>query len=195
MRLEEGGILGSLFNTVYGIGSPVREPNRSIKHPSTSHGHRKPLEQIKIHRNDILVIEDDRDLLIMMKKIKLDHNLPMYFCDSAAKAIRLATTRQFDAILLDWNLPDFTSQTLITCLDQIYADSFRRQGRALGNKIPVVCFSSQEHEIVQIQPSRYFEEVDFWQKPIRFNLLEDKIQNLVFSKIPTGKIESITRKQ
>jgi len=120
----------------------------------------------------VLFVEDNASARAAMEDIALRLGLNMRVAGTADEAIRTAAEERFDAILLDWDLPDMTGIEL--------ASRLREAGVADG--IPVAVMSSLARpEMEGLQPE-FFGIRAILAKPLTLSTVEDVLRLLVFQE-------------
>jgi CheY-like chemotaxis protein len=117
----------------------------------------------------ILVIEDDNDLQFIYDKAlaRLGHEITQ--AKNASEAIIYLTTDDFDAIILDMNMPDAPGTKIL----EIMKDDVRMRN------IPVLVVSANEKFRAQAQE---FGAEYFMVKPVPLQDLTDAIQDVLKQK-------------
>ncbi len=65
---------------------------------------------------EILVIDDNRAMLSILKAYLVGHGFKVQTCSTALDAIALASERRFDVYIIDYRLPDYNGDTVTTVI-------------------------------------------------------------------------------
>src|SRR5271166_3327673 len=107
----------------------------------------------------ILIVDDDGSLRqSLAEQLELHEEFASVQCDSAARALQIASTERFDAILLDVGLPDMDGRELCRLL------------RRAGVQVPIVMLTGADSEPDTILGLESGAD-DYVTKPFRLSVL------------------------
>lgn len=126
-------------------------------------------EEAEIKNPYILVVEDDEDLVHSLDLIAKDKNINMSFAKSGGEGVSLVSKNNFDAVILDWNLPDFDGDEFITLSDDLISLHSKKNNYQVSHKVPVITFSGEDRKKTPLDgDSQFFYKVKHWKKPMSF---------------------------
>ena len=114
----------------------------------------------------ILVVEDDEDLVNSLDVISDEKKINMVFAKSGGEGVSMLSKHNFDAVILDWNLPDFDGDELIALSDDLIKIHAKKYNYNVSYKVPVITFSGEERRNTHLDQSKYFYKVNHWKKPM-----------------------------
>lgn len=118
------------------------------------------------HSPRVLVIDDSLDSVKLMSHI-LDH----YKCDvtmafDGQDAIPLLINRQFDLVILDWQMPQMGGRDTLLLMDRLLHES---KGHKNKRPIPVVIYTGHSEEELELPLVRHFSYMGFINKRQAFS--------------------------
>lgn len=118
------------------------------------------------HTPRVLVIDDSLDSVKLMSHI-LDH----YKCDitmafDGQDAIPLLASRQFDLVVLDWQMPQMGGRDTLLMMDRLLTE---RKVVKAGRPIPVVIYTGHSEEELELPLVRNFSYMGFINKKQAFS--------------------------
>lgn len=119
----------------------------------------------KQHSARVLVIDDNLDSVKLMSHI-LDH----YKCDvtmafDGQDAIPLLINRQFDLVILDWQMPQMGGRDTLLLMDRLLSE----KGVKVRNPIPVVIYTGHSEEELDLPLIKHFAYTGFINKKQSFS--------------------------
>lgn len=120
----------------------------------------------KQHTPRVLVIDDSLDSVKLMSHI-LDH----YKCDvtmafDGQDAIPLLVNRQFDLVILDWQMPQMGGKETLLLMDRLLHENKSHKNR---RPIPVVIYTGHNEEELELPLVRHFSYMGFINKRQAFS--------------------------
>ncbi|WP_374073372.1 response regulator [Bdellovibrio bacteriovorus] len=120
----------------------------------------------KQHTPRVLVIDDSLDSVKLMSHI-LDH----YKCDvtmafDGQDAIPLLVNRQFDLVILDWQMPQMGGRDTLLLMDRLLTE---RKVHKVRRPIPVVIYTGHSEEELDLTLVRHFTYMGFINKRQAFS--------------------------
>lgn len=118
------------------------------------------------HSPRVLVIDDSLDSVKLMSHI-LDH----YKCDvtmafDGQDAIPLLVNKQFDLVVLDWQMPQMGGKETLLLMDRLIAE---RKSNKIRRPIPVVIYTGHTEEELDLPLVRHFSYTGFINKRQAFS--------------------------
>lgn len=125
----------------------------------------------------ILIVEDDKDARSNMEDILSLDGYRITLASSCMPALNAIESTHFDAVIVDWRLPDGNGSELIPAIK-----------RALPNAPVIVVTGLREFEtaVTALRKGAY----DFLTKPVNADALRGLMRRLVERKMHLGEIES-----
>lgn len=122
----------------------------------------------KQHSPRVLVIDDSLDSVKLMSHI-LDH----YKCDTTMAfdgqdAIPLLVNRQFDLVILDWQMPQMGGRDTLLMMDRLLTE---RKIHKIRRPIPVVIYTGHSEEELDLPLVRNFNYMGFINKRQAFSTM------------------------
>ena len=122
----------------------------------------------KQHTPRVLVIDDSLDSVKLMSHI-LDH----YKCDTTMAfdgqdAIPLLVNRQFDLVILDWQMPQMGGRDTLLMMDRLLTE---RKIHKIRRPIPVVIYTGHSEEELDLPLVRNFNYMGFINKRQAFSTM------------------------
>lgn len=119
----------------------------------------------KQHSARVLVIDDNLDSVKLMSHI-LDH----YKCDvtmafDGQDAIPLLINRQFDLVILDWQMPQMGGRDTLLLMDRLLSE----KGVKVRKPIPVVIYTGHSEEELDLPLIKHFAYTGFINKKQSFS--------------------------
>ncbi|AHI06103.1 putative PilL protein [Bdellovibrio bacteriovorus W] len=119
----------------------------------------------KQHSARVLVIDDNLDSVKLMSHI-LDH----YKCDvtmafDGQDAIPLLINRQFDLVILDWQMPQMGGRDTLLLMDRL----LNEKGVKVRKPIPVVIYTGHSEEELDLPLIKHFAYTGFINKKQSFS--------------------------
>ena len=120
----------------------------------------------KQHSPRVLVIDDSLDSVKLMNHI-LDH----YKCDvtmafDGQDAIPLLVSKNFDLVVLDWQMPQMGGKETLMLMDRLLAE---RKVHKIRRPIPVVIYTGHTEEELDLPLVRHFSYTGFINKRQAFS--------------------------
>lgn len=125
----------------------------------------------------ILVVEDDKDLIHSLDRIGEDKNIKMTFAQNGGEGVSLVSKHNFDAVILDWNLPDFDGDEFIALSDDLINLHSKKYNYNMTHRVPVITFSGEVRKNTHLDHSEHFYKVTHWKKPMSFNHMASILEN------------------
>lgn len=144
-----------------------------------------------LRQKNLLIIEDDLELLAIYDLMRKERNWPIMLAKNSSEAISLLSHKIFDAIILDWNLPDFNGDALIKTSESLYDYLISKYDFPIDQKTPIITFSSDKDAQTPVQNSKYFYKYEHWDKPFQYEKVSNNIEKLIYSSInpvPSGDV-------
>lgn len=118
------------------------------------------------HTPRVLVIDDSLDSVKLMSHI-LDH----YKCDvtmafDGQDAIPLLVNRQFDLVILDWQMPQMGGRDTLLLMDRLLTE---KKIHKIRKAIPVVIYTGHSEEELELPLVRHFTYMGFINKRQAFS--------------------------
>ncbi|WP_295905987.1 response regulator [uncultured Bdellovibrio sp.] len=118
------------------------------------------------HTPRVLVIDDSLDSVKLMSHI-LDH----YKCDvtmafDGQDAIPLLVNRQFDLVILDWQMPQMGGRDTLLLMDRLLTE---KKIHKVRKAIPVVIYTGHSEEELELPLVRHFTYMGFINKRQAFS--------------------------
>ncbi|MEK2645656.1 response regulator [Bdellovibrio sp. BCCA] len=118
------------------------------------------------HTPRVLVIDDSLDSVKLMSHI-LDH----YKCDvtmafDGQDAIPLLVNRQFDLVILDWQMPQMGGRDTLLLMDRLLTE---KKIHRIRKAIPVVIYTGHSEEELELPLVRHFTYMGFINKRQAFS--------------------------
>ncbi|MBX9607736.1 MAG: response regulator transcription factor [Gammaproteobacteria bacterium] len=123
----------------------------------------------------LLVVEDDRDTREFIQNGLLQAGHTVDVAADGRSGLLLATTEQFDLVVLDRMLPQVDGLTVLRTL------------RASGNRVPVLLLSALGEVDQRVSGLRAGAD-DYLVKPFAFSELEARIEALARRSVPEGPV-------
>ncbi|MGE0857744.1 MAG: response regulator transcription factor [Gammaproteobacteria bacterium] len=123
----------------------------------------------------LLVVEDDRDTREFIQNGLLQAGHTVDVAADGRSGLLLATTEQFDLVVLDRMLPQVDGLTVLRTL------------RASGNRVPVLLLSALGEVDQRVGGLRAGAD-DYLVKPFAFSELEARIEALARRSVPDGPV-------
>lgn len=115
----------------------------------------------------VLVVEDDEDLVHSLELIAEEKNINMAFAKNGGEGVSLVSKNNFDAVILDWNLPDFDGDEFIALSDDLISLHSKKNQYSFSYKVPVITFSGEDRKHTHLETdSKFFYKVKHWKKPM-----------------------------
>tara|TARA_Y100000817_G_C16862246_1_gene546325 strand:- start:2141 stop:2677 length:537 start_codon:yes stop_codon:yes gene_type:complete len=133
-----------------------------------------------LRRSNILIIEDDIELANMFQLIGKEKNWPLLVAGSSSEALGYIAKREFDALILDWNLPDFNGDALVRLSDELLKDHCTKHNYDLVTQVPIITHSSEKQKKLNLGWSEYFSHVGHWDKPLSYDHLMKNCEQLIY---------------
>lgn len=120
--------------------------------------------------NKIVIVDDDNQILLMLKKILEKKYLP-FICSDPLQAFSMVIEQNPSLVILDIQMPK---------MDGLEFCSLMRNGE-FTKDIPILIISGkmEEFEEEKLKPLFESERIDYLIKPFGLNELLDKIQTLL----------------
>lgn len=120
----------------------------------------------KTHSPRVLVIDDSLDSVKLMSHI-LDH----YKCDvtmafDGQDAIPLLVNREFDLVILDWQMPQMGGRETLLLMDRLLHESKTLKNR---RPIPVVIYTGHTEEELELPLVKHFNYTGYINKRQAFS--------------------------
>ena len=109
----------------------------------------------------LLLVEDELGIQMVVKKFLQSHEAEVVVCDNGREAVRLATTGNFDVVLLDYHLPGWTGIEAVSALD------------LLNKNIKIVVNTGYDIYELKEALKEYDNVVNYVTKPFNLNELWD----------------------
>ncbi len=122
------------------------------------------------HHRRILLIDDHVESLVPLNLIlgHLGITVSLVFDGFAAK--RALEAREFDLVVIDWNMPGLSGGECLT-----YADDAISNRRTNRHSVPFVVYSGLRENEVTLPELTHFYSVGHWRKPMRLSELTQRL--------------------
>lgn len=115
--------------------------------------------------NRILIIDDDRELCILIKRSIISENIEADFCNSGKEGLQKLNEHEYQLVILDVMMPEMDG---FETLEEIRKD----------NSLPILMFTSKNDSISKVRGLRAGAD-DYLTKPFYMNELIARIVSLI----------------
>lgn len=118
------------------------------------------------HKPKILIVDDEKNILILMKKVLDDTNYTVETYTEGIKALNILNKQHIDILLLDLNLPDLGGMEILKNI---------RQNENKPDVIIITAFGNIENAVEAMKLGA----VDFIQKPFTPDQIRDTVRKVL----------------
>ncbi len=115
----------------------------------------------------VLIVEDDPAASVVLGETLKALGCDVHQFDLPHEALESITTKRYDLVVLDWNLPYMKGSDFLTAADKIFQKS-DRVGQP-QRKVPVVICTSMLLDSLQIPDVQHFFVTNYWHKSLPFS--------------------------
>lgn len=114
----------------------------------------------------MLIVDDDKQILKLLKKVFTDENIKISTAVNGLEAVKLCTKKNFDIILLDIVMPELDGVEAAKAIKISQPDV----------KIIVITGNASETQIEQVKKLNI---KDIFEKPFSFKLLKKRVKKML----------------
>lgn len=134
------------------------------------------------HTPTVLIIEDDMDIAAAMESIFKQLGCKTIVSDGHDGASHKMSFQNVDFVVLDWILGENTYADQLVKKSARIIDSFDDlKTRFKDHNVKVITYSALDHSKVKLPENQYFEHLDHWQKPVRYDELAARASDLLIA--------------
>ena len=131
-------------------------------------------------KKKVLIVDDSLKAITPLNIIFRNLDCETVLSFDGLSSVREIMAYRPSLIVLDWTMPDMSGGEAIQLAQQEMAYNFARlPGEALKNKIPIVTFSANPLENLDIPECEDFQFLDHWQKPLSYAELTQRAARLL----------------
>ncbi len=135
------------------------------------------------HGRKVLVVDDSVESVQLMMRLLDHYHCAVTMAFDGQDAIPLLVNENFDLVILDWQMPQMGGRETLVMMDKLISEHKVRKDR----KIPVVIFSGQSEEELQVPDCQSFTSCGFISKVQPYSEMIRHFAD-IFQKVDTANV-------
>jgi CheY-like chemotaxis protein len=128
-------------------------------------------------QSNILIVDDDPFSTKLVESCFQKLGCSTNLVTTGFEAVDQMTSKSYDLVVLDWNMPDINGSETIKSAQNLIAHDLKLNRLWGARKLPVVVFSGQSQKAISFPKCNHFQNLGFWSKAMPASDLSSQVSS------------------